>query len=112
MLDRFRQHVGGLVPDRDIGGARQAIAVPVPSAVPWPVLVERQIFVQRVTDAHGQAALELAGNQFRHDLRPAFQNRVMREQIHTTCSRVDGDFDDVGDRRHVILPDVITHRRI
>ena len=106
------QDVGGLVPDRDLGGARQVIAIPVPGAVTRSIFVERQIFVQRMADAHGQAALKLAGHKFRDDLGPALQDRVMRQQFHAAGLGVDCDFDDIGDRRHVVLPDDIAHRRI
>ena len=69
-----REHVDLELPDRKVGGARHAIAIEVPGAVAGAVLVERQIFVKRVADAHREAAFRLAGDLLRHERAPAFEH--------------------------------------
>ena len=74
-----RQHFAGLLPHRHVAGTRQRIAIEVPGAVAGPVLVQRQIFMQSVADAHRQTTLQLARNQFGHDLVAALEHRMMIE---------------------------------
>ena len=89
-----RQHVGAVGPDRQVGGARHRVVIEVPLAVAGAVLVERQIFVERVADAHREPALRLALDQFRHDGAAAFQHGDGIEDGDRAARPVDLDGDD------------------
>ncbi len=80
---------------------RQAVAVEVPVALPWPALVQRHFFGQGMADAHGDTALELALDQFRHQHPAALDPAVVVEYLHFVSALVHLDFDN-GRHRAVV----------
>ena len=76
-LVRFerRQHFDLDPIQRQVRGAGDHVAAEVPLSIAGPVLVERQLFQQRVAHAHGEAALRLADDDFRHQRIAAFEAR-------------------------------------
>jgi len=63
--------------------------------------------VQRVADAHREAALQLAGHELRHDLRAAFHDRVVRQQLDRAVRRADGSHDIGTGRGWLIVHEVL-----
>ena len=77
------------------------IAAQSPGAVAWAGVVAWQVFVQRVPNAHDHAALQLAGHQFWHDLRAAFQPGFVRQNFHLAGAGGNLQLDHGGARRVV-----------
>src|SRR4029077_16692909 len=100
---------GGLRPHRYVAAARKMIAVEIPGAVPRPILVQREPFVQCQADAGGGSALDLARHQLRYERVAALENGMVAQQRDLSAGCVDHDLgqgtDDgvVTDHRVVVL---------
>ena len=86
VVREWGKNFGSLRPYRHIAATRQVITVEIPGAVPGPILIQRQKFVQSQADAGGYTALDLARHQIGHQHVAALEDGVMREQVDTSIA--------------------------